>query len=184
MNTIASSDQLRGTFIRWSLLLVPSFILLGLLSGQLSGSGADNPWFEALVKPTIYPPPATFGLVWTILYALMGFALASVASARGARGRLAAVIAFFVQFVLNLAWSPVFFGGHLITGGLILIAVLDVAVVITILLFWRVRQVAAMLLLPYLVWIAFATFLNWQFLEENPFMDGQDYSGAAARIEL
>ena len=184
MNMIASRDQLRGPFIRWSLLFVPSFILLGMLSAQLSGSGPDDPWFDALVKPAAYPPPAAFGIVWTLLYAMMGMALAVVVSARGAIGRAPAVLAFLVQLVLNLAWSPVFFGAHQITTALILIALLDAAVCVTIVLFWRVRPVAAMLLLPYLAWILFATFLNWEFRQANPGMDGRDYSSAVTRIEF
>jgi len=184
MNMIASKDQLRGSFIRWSLLFVPLFVLLGMLSAQISGSGANDPWFSALVKPSTYPPPTTFQLVWTILYALMGFALATVAGARGAAGRGVAALAFFVQLALNLAWPLVFFGQHQITGALILIGVLDAAVLVTILLLWRVRPVAAVLLLPYLAWLGFATYLNWEFREANPGMDGQEYSGAATRIEF
>jgi translocator protein len=184
MNMIASTDQLRGTFIRWSLLFVPSFVLFGMLSAQLSGSGPVDPWFAGLAKPASYPPPAVFGLVWTMLYALMGFSLAVVASARGASGRGSATLAFFVQLAINLAWSPVFFGAHQITGGLIMIALLDVAVVVTILLFRRVRPVAAMLLLPYLAWILFATFLTWEFREANPEMDGGDYPSTTTRIQI
>ena len=184
MNMIASKGQLRGSFIRWSLLFVPLFILLGMLSANLSGSGPDNSWFASLARPEIYPPEAVFPLAWTLLYALMGFALALVASARGARGRGAAMLACFVQLALNLAWSPLFFGAHQITGALILVAVLDVAVIVTILQFWRVRPSAAMLMLPYIAWLAFATYLNWEIREANPGMDGREDSGAAARIEF
>ncbi|HKX76988.1 MAG TPA: TspO/MBR family protein [Novosphingobium sp.] len=184
MNMIASRDQIRATFIRWSLLFVPAFVLLGMLSSQLSGSGADDPWFAALVKPAAYPPAAAFGLVWTVLYALMGFSLALVVSAKGAAGRGLATLVFFVQLALNLAWSPLFFGGHRIAGGLYLILALDVAVVVTIALFWRVRPGAALLLLPYLLWIVFASYLNWAFLQANPDMDGQEVSGAAQRVEF
>jgi benzodiazapine receptor len=184
MTTIASKGQLRGTLIRWSLLFVPSLILLGALSAQISGTGADDPWFAQLVKPAAYPPPAAFGVVWTILYAMMGLSLAVVASARGAAGRGFAVAAFAVQLVLNLAWSPLFFGAHQITGALILIACLDAAVVVTILLFWKVRPLAALLLLPYLLWIAFATYLNWEFRQANLGMDGQEISSAVTRIEF
>jgi len=184
MNMIASKGQLRGGFIRWSLLFVPLFILLGMLSAQFSGSGPENTWFALLVRPAIYPPESVFPLAWTLLYALMGFAMALVASARGARRRRAAMLACFVQLALNLAWSPVFFGAHQITGALILIVVLDAAVIFTILQFWKVRPAAALLLLPYLAWLAFATYLNWEFRQANPDVDGQDHSGAAARIEF
>ncbi len=185
MNMIASRWQLRTSFIRWSLLLVPLIILLGVVSGQLSGSGSDSAWFSALKMPATYPPGWLFGVVWTVLYALMGFALAIVASAKGARGRGAAVLAFIVQLVLNLAWSPMFFGYHQISGALFLIAVLDVAVIVTIALFWRIRRSAALLMLPYLAWILFATLLNWQILDANRGLDGkQDYSGAIGRYEF
>jgi tryptophan-rich sensory protein len=184
MNMIASKGQLRGSFIRWSLLFVPLFILLGMLSANLSGSGPSNLWFASLVKPAIYPPPAVFPTVWTLLYAMMGFALALVASARGARGRGAAMLAFFVQLAFNLAWPLVFFGAHQITGGLVVAIALDAALIVTILQFWKVRPAAALLLLPCLAWLAFATYLNWEFRAVNSGMDGQDQSGAAARYEF
>ena len=184
MSLVASAGQLRASYIRWALFLVPALVLLGTLSGTLSGSGSDDPWFAALEKPAIYPPPALFGIAWTILYALMGFALALVVAATGAPGRLAAIAAFVVQFLVNLAWSPVFFGSHQITGGLAVILLLDVLVVITIVLFWRVRALAGILLLPYLAWILFASVLNWQFLELNPELDGKEVSGPVQRIEF
>ncbi|EQB12086.1 TspO/MBR family protein [Novosphingobium lindaniclasticum] len=184
MTLIASSDQLRASLVRWALVLVPLLVLLGFLSGQAAQSGPGNPWFDALVKPGIFPPPATFGIVWTVLYVLMGIALAMICAARGARGRGPAVIAFAVQFVLNLAWSPVFFGAHQITGGLIVIGILDVAVIVTIALFARVRPIAAWLLVPYLVWICFATYLNFAFLQANSTLDGAEGPQAVERFEI
>ncbi len=184
MNVLASRGQLRASFFRWALLTVPAVMLLGFLSGRLGGSGPDNPWFEALVKPDIFPPPAAFGIVWSILYLMLGFALALVCAAWGARGRTAAIIAFILQFAVNLAWSPVFFSAHQITGALIVIGVLDVLVIITIALFWRVRKLAALMLLPYLAWIGFATFLNYEFLRANPDADGQAAPPSYQRFEI
>lgn len=184
MNVIASSGQLRASFIRWALFTIPLCVLLGFLSGMAAGSGPGNPWFNALEKPAIYPPPATFGIVWTILYVMMGVALAFVCSAWGARGRMAAIIAFAVQFILNLAWSPTFFGAHQISGGLMVIAALDIALIVTVALFWKVRRVAGILLLPYLAWVLFATFLNYQFLVLNPDADGKEVVPRTQRIEL
>jgi translocator protein len=89
-----------------------------------------------------------------------------------------------VQLLFNLAWSPVFFAEHEISLALAIIVALDVAVVITIVLFWKVRRTAALLLLPYLAWILFATLLNWQFLQLNPDADGAEVSNAVQRIEL
>lgn len=168
MSEIASPGQLRAAFLRWALFVVPGILFLGFFSGQFAGSGPGNAWFLDLNKPSLYPPPALFGIVWSILYVLMGIALTMVITARGAPGRGAAMAAFAVQLALNLAWSPLFFGAHKIGAALVLLIVLDVAVVITILLFRKVRPLAAWLLLPYLAWALFATLLNWQFLQANP----------------
>ncbi len=167
MTALASPGQLRASIFRWALFTVPLVMLLGFLSGMLGGD-PNSAWFQALTKPAIFPPPSAFGIVWPILYLMMGIALAMVCAAWGARGRVAAIIVFAVQFLLNLAWSPMFFTVHEIKGALVLIGVLDVLVIVTIALFWRVRKLAAVLLLPYLVWILFATLLNWQFLQLNP----------------
>ena len=184
MNFLASREQLRASLLRWTLVCVPGCILLGVLSGRLSQSGAGNPWFDGLLKPDLFPPPALFGIVWTVLYALMGLALALVGSAWGARGRGLAVVLFAAQFLVNLTWSPVFFGMRQITGGLIVIAILDILVVATLVLFWRIRKLAGLLLLPYLAWILFATVLNYEFLQLNPEADGSDGAAASARVRI
>ncbi len=184
MTELASPGQLRASLIRWSLVLIPGTLLFGFLSGQLAGSGPGNPWFDSLVKPAIYPPPAAFGIVWSILYVMMGLALAMVVTARGASGRGKAIALWVLQFLLNLAWTPVFFAAHRITAALGVIVALDLALLVTLVLFWRVRSLAGALLLPYLAWTLFATALTWQFLQANPGADGKDVSGAVSRIEI
>ena len=189
MMQIASSRQLRAAFLRWALFLVPAILLLGFLSGRVSGSGPDNPWFAALVKPDIYPAPAVFGpaffaIVWSALYVLMALALAQVLTAPGARGRWLAVSIFLLQLALNLAWSPLFFAAHRISGALALIGGIDVLLLLTVVLFARVRVLAGLLLVPYLGWVLFATMLNWQFLVLNPDADGQPSSGAVVRLQI
>ena len=119
MTGLASSGQLRASFLRWSLFVVPAGLFLGFFSGQLANSGPGNPRFSDLVKPSLYPPPAAFGIVWSVLYVLIGFALVLVITARGAAGRRAAIVAFVVQLLLNLAWSPLFFGAHLMLPALV-----------------------------------------------------------------
>jgi translocator protein len=184
MTELASSGQLRASLLRWALVCVPGIVLLGFISATFSHSGPGNLWFDELTKPSLYPPPATFGIVWTALYVLIGVALALIASARGAWGRERAVLAFAVQLLLNLAWSPLFFAAHQITWALVLLGVLIVAALVTMLLFWRVRPLVTWLMLPYLAWLLFAALLNWQFLEANKSADGQEQSGATQRIEL
>ncbi|MDE2406123.1 MAG: tryptophan-rich sensory protein [Sphingomonadales bacterium] len=184
MTELASSQQLRAAFLRWSLVTVPAILALGFLSGVVAGSTAENPWFQALVKPGIYPPPQTFGIVWSILYLLMGLALAMLITAHGARGRGAAIAAFAVQLVLNLAWSPLFFGAYRISAALYLLLAIDVTVLLTVVLAARVRPRAALLLLPYLAWVLFATVLNWQILKLNPEADGVPAVAEGQKIQL
>ena len=184
MTVLASRGQLRASFLRWALVSVAAVSLLGFLSGRLAQSGPGNAWFDSLNKPALFPPPATFGIVWPFLYVMMGVALAMVVTARGAPGRRPAIAAFVVQLGLNLCWSPLFFGAHQIAAALWLLIALDVAVVATIALFWRVRRPAALLLLPYLAWILFATVLNWQFLQANPDADAGRAPAATTRFAI
>jgi tryptophan-rich sensory protein len=184
MRYLASPAQLRANLLRWSLFTVPAVLGLGFLSSIVANAGPENPWFAALAKPGLYPPPATFGIVWSVLYVLIGVALAMVASARGAPGRGVAVAVFVVQLALNLAWSPVFFGMHQMTAALAIIGVMIVVTLALIALFWRVRPMAGAMMLPYLAWICFAAALNYQFLALNPAADGAAGSGAAVRVQL
>ena len=179
---LASRGQLRASFIRWALFTVPLCVLLGFFAGQLGGP--DTQWFRSLEKPAIYPPPATFGIVWTILYVMIGLALAMICAAWGAKGRGAAITAFVVHFALNLAWTPTFFGAQEITAALVVLLLVDATLLIVIALFWKIRRVAGLLLLPYLAWVLFATALNWQFLQLNPQADGGLSGGAQDRVQI
>ncbi len=153
--------------LRWALICMPAVLLLGMATGSLAGSSGDDPWFAALEKPAFYPPAVAFPIVWTILYLMLGLALAMVCATEPGKERASAIKAFLVQFALNLAWSPTFFGAQWIGLGLAVLLAIDVAAVITFVLFWRVRRKAAVLLVPYLAWLAFATLLNWRFLVLN-----------------
>lgn len=184
MTGLASPEQLRSMFVRTALFTVPGVLLLGFLSGRVGQSGPDNPWFASLVKPTTFPPPATFGIVWSILYVLLGLALAHLLVARGAPLRWAAVAAFAVQMALNLAWSPTFFGAHQIRLALVVIVAMNVAAWVATYLAFRVRRVAGYLMLPYLAWIGFAALLNYQFMVANPDADGREVSGAVQTVEI
>lgn len=184
MTEIASTGQLRASLARWMLVLVPGINLLGFLSARASLSGEQNPWFAALVKPGVYPPPIAFPIVWTALYVLMGVALAIVVSARRAPGRGLAVGVFGLHLLANLAWSPLFFGAHLITGALVDAGLMAVTLVAAIWLFARVRPLAAWLLVPYLAWVLFACALNAQLLQLNPGADGQAQAPGVVRIKL
>jgi len=168
VNQIASQGQLRLAFLRWALVTIPAIEFLGFLSGYLSNSGYGNRWFDSLDKPDIVPPGWVFGAVWPVLYLLMAVALAMVLHARGARGRGIAITLFLVQLLCNLAWSPVFFGAHETTLGFYLILVILVLATITTVLFGRIRRIAAWLMVPYLVWLGFASGLAFEIDRRNP----------------
>ena len=183
MNRLASPAQLRASLLRWSLFIIPFVMLLGFFSGQLGGD-ANSYWFQSLEKPGIFPPPAAFGIVWSILYFMMGLAFAMVCAAWGSSVRGWAILFFIVQLVVNLAWSPVFFGMQDIQLALYVIIALDVLLLITVILFFRVRKWAGALLLPYLAWVLFATALNWQFLDLNPDASDAEDDGVQLQMEL
>ena len=121
MREIASKGQLRLAFVRWAVVTVPLIVLLGFFSARLAPSGDENPWFLQLAKPAMMPPGIAFPIAWTVLYVLMGLALAMIINARGSRLRGPALLAFVLQMAVNLAWSPVFFGMHLVVTALIII---------------------------------------------------------------
>ena len=172
MTELASPRQLLGALLRWVVVLVPAMLLLGFLSAAASNSGEQNAWFAALAKPAIYPPAQVFPIVWSVAYVLMGVALAMVASARGSRGRGLAVAVFALHLMLNLAWSPIFFGLHRIGLSLLDIVGMVLTLAVTIVLFARLRPVAAWLLAPVMGWVLFASVLDWQVLAANPGADG------------
>ena len=184
MGQIASAGQLRMSFLRWALVTIPAVLLLGTLSGRLSNSGYDNVWFAILDKPPLMPPAWAFGAVWTILYIWMGLALAMIIHARGARQRGLAIGLFIVQLVLNLAWSPLFFGAHQVTLALWLIVAIFLTALATTLVFGRIRSVAAWLMVPYLAWLVFAGFLNWDVDRLNPNAETLVPGRAKAQIAL
>src|SRR3954470_22923953 len=126
LREIASKGQLRLAYFRWAMVTVPLVLLLGFASGRLAPSGDDNPWFAQLTKPDIMPPGWAFPVAWSIIYVLMGLALAMVINARRARGRGLALLLFALQLAINLAWTPVFFGLHKVDTALLMIGALVV----------------------------------------------------------
>jgi benzodiazapine receptor len=147
-------------------------VVVGVIAVNVVGatpaavSGAGSPWFQALTKPAIYPPAWLFGVAWTVMFTLLGAALALVWLADG-EGRRFAFAAFAVQMGLNVAWSPAFFALRDLWVALAVIVALWVAIVGTIYAFDRVDRRAAALLVPYLLWVTFAAVLNYRFIAVN-----------------
>jgi benzodiazapine receptor len=184
MGELASRDQLRMSFVRWALFTVPLLVFLGFLSGRVAGSSTDNRWFEALAQPAVMPPGWAFGAAWSVLYIMMGFALAMILNARRARGRGVAIGLFVLQFIANLCWSPLFFTAHHVVAAFVLILLILLLAIATTFAFARVRNAAAWLMVPYLAWLCFASLLNWQVHTLNPGAEKLVPSRANTQIEL
>jgi translocator protein len=118
-------------------------------------------WYASLAKPSWTPPALTFPVVWTLLYVLMGISFWMLWDrTQSSAYRTRAMTWFLVQLALNALWSPVFFGWHGTRSALIIIVALLVAIAATIVTASRVDRLAAWLLAPYLVWVAYATTIN------------------------
>lgn len=121
----------------------------------------DLTWYSTLVRPELTPPSSIFGPVWTLLYAMMFVALVLVLRAKPSPNRTFAIVCFGAQLVFNLIWSPLFFTYHLIGWALVDIVVLWGAIMTTMYAFARVSKWAMWLLVPYIAWMSFATYLNY-----------------------
>jgi tryptophan-rich sensory protein len=168
MNQFAPSSQSRMSLVRLALFVIPVIMLLGSLSGVVSGSTAKNAWYQSLIQPAAQPPGWVFSVVWPTLFFLMGLAFAMVLHARESRYQRPAVALFVTQFLINLTWSPAFFHYHQVTVAFFIILVMLGVAIATTFVFARVRKAAAWLMVPYLVWISFAAILNFQIDKLNP----------------
>ena len=140
-------------------------LAIGSASGIATASSV-NDWFVTLNKPSFNPPSWLFAPVWTILYALMGVAAALVWHEGWEKPAVKNALLFFgIQLLLNSLWSILFFGVKRPDFAFIDIIILWVILLITILKFTKVRKIAGYLLIPYILWVSFATVLNgaiWQ----------------------
>lgn len=153
----------------WSKAFICVFVLelLGNASGLVTVFSMDG-WYEALERPPGTPPDWLFGPVWLVLYAMMGLSLALVwERATGTRAKRGALRCFGVQFGLNLLWTPAFFGLQRIDLALLVIVPLLIMIVWTLRAFYPISRPAAGLLLPYVVWVVYAAYLNVGFLVLN-----------------
>ena len=151
-----------------ALVTCPLLVLLGSASGWLSGSGYGNAWFDGLVKPFFMPPGWVFGVVWPVLYVLLGISLAIVLAEPPSPRRKVALTLFFVQLIFNFAWSPIFFAAHDIRLAKVVIFLMAALAAAAAGQFMRLRRAAGLLLIPYLGWLVFAATLNSTIEELNP----------------
>ncbi|WP_224268901.1 TspO/MBR family protein [Haloprofundus salinisoli] len=160
LETVASTLDLSADDRRGLAACIALCELAGVAPGALTREETTE-WYPTLERPESTPPGWVFAPVWAFLYATMGVALYLVFrdDAGSLRGRQA-LWAFVGQLLLNVSWTLVFFGRRSILGGLVTIAALWLSVLTTLVAFARVNRRAALLLVPYFLWVSFATVLN------------------------
>lgn len=154
----APSLRPRRSMKKWIALF--GWVALSLGAGLFGSQFTPGAWYEALDRPSWTPPNWLFGPVWTTLYVLMGVAAWRVWRRPEARGRGAALGAFLFQLVLNALWSWIFFGLQMPGAAALEIVVLLAAILMTTVLFWRIDRPSGALLVPYIVWVSYASALN------------------------
>jgi tryptophan-rich sensory protein len=126
--------------------------------GSIFTTPSISTWYEQIQKPDIRPPNWAFGPVWITLYTLMGISLYWVLNEKNVR---IPVIFFSIQLVLNAIWSIIFFGLQNPFYAFIEIIILWIAILLTIISFYKVSRKAGLILLPYIIWVTIATILNY-----------------------
>ncbi len=161
------SDTRAPLPVRAILIGIVLVLATGLGIGYAFGPQNTGDWYANLAKPALNPPSWLFGVVWPALYILVGAAGGMIWHASHGRARFW----YLLQLALNFAWMPIFFGLQRVDIALGIIIAMNVAAIVAALRMGRVRALAAWLMLPYLVWIAFAAVLNfriWQLLPGMP----------------
>lgn len=139
------------------LLSVIGIELTGVISSLFAGDiGA---MYQAMDKPPFSPPGSVFGIMWTILYAMMGTALFLLIVAEDTKWKKIAIVLFGLQQILNFSWSIIFFGGNNLGIASTVIVVLDLLILASIWAFAKVNRWASYLFMPYLIWCLYATYL-------------------------
>lgn len=124
-------------------------------------------WYDSLTKPFLNPPMWLFSPVWIILYATLLVSLILYTIKYSRKNKLKGYLFFIVQLLLNLSWSPTFFVLHNIGLAFIILIFMDILALIMIINFYKVSKLSGIILIPYFLWLIFATYLNSQFLILN-----------------
>ena len=161
MPSLSKQKQILG-LVDW---LVVSFAASAV--GAVASIQAKS-FYSQLTQPTWAPPAGIFGPVWTVLYALMGIAAWLVWRSGGFRPNRKALTLFLLQLAFNSLWSWLFFAWHRGAWALADVLVLWILIVATLVSFWRLRPLAGALLIPYLLWVSFASALNYSVWQLNP----------------
>jgi benzodiazapine receptor len=136
--------------------------------GAIFTTPAIPTWYAGLKKPAFTPPNSVFGPIWITLYLLMGIAVFLVwREGLDQGGATRGFAVFWIQLILNILWSVIFFGVKSLLGGMVMILLLWVAILVNIVMFFGVSMTAGGLLIPYIVWVSIAAYLNMQIWKVN-----------------
>lgn len=127
----------------------------------------DSFWYYSLNKSPLTPPAWAFPIAWTILYIMIALSFFFYVKDGFDKGKIFPLVIFFLQLILNFSWSPVYFGMHNIELAFFIILFLIIFVLINIILFYKKSKIAALLLVPYFIWIIFAAYLNFEIVILN-----------------
>ncbi len=148
-----------NTIVKLVICIIACFAAAGF--GMIFTSKAIPYWYRGLKKPRYTPPNWAFGPVWTVLYILMAISVFLIwQEGLSTPGVTIAYILFWIQLTANALWSYVFFTRRSIVGGIINIIILWLLILATIIASWAVSTIAGILLLPYIIWVSIATYLN------------------------
>ncbi len=150
----------------WKIIIMIVVAQLSGIIGSVFTTTAIPTWYAALNKPWFTPPSYMFAPVWLTLYTLMGIAAGLIWASKSKLKQKALPI-YAVQLFLNFTWSPIFFGLKNVLLALANIIAMWVAILVTIVLFWKIDKRSAWMLVPYIVWVSIATALNYYVLILN-----------------
>ena len=153
--------------IKWGLLIV--LIIACNLIGAMGAlwTSPDTNWYKTINKPSFNPPNWIFGPVWTLLFTLMGISLYLVWTSPSSKIRMIALVLFTIQFIFNVAWSYLFFGINRPGIAFAEILVMLGFIIATTIYFFKVNKVSGYLLIPYILWVSFASILNYSIWKLN-----------------
>ncbi len=134
--------------------------------GRLVTQASKEPWYSTLHKSDLTPPGWIFGTVWPVLYVLMAVAV-WMAYTNKPKNKKNILKLYFIQLLLNAAWTPVFFGMHSILGGLLIIPAMIVAISLLMKEYYLNQMISFYLMIPYFTWSCFALFLNFRLYQLN-----------------
>lgn len=146
------------------------WVALTFVAAAIGAAASVNtgPFYASLMRPDWAPPGEVFAPVWTTLYILMALAAWWVWRVAGFRAARTALTLYIIQLALNALWSWLFFGWQLGAPAFAEVLLLWLCIAATLIAFWRVHRLAALLLVPYLLWVSFAAALNYAVWQLNP----------------